>query len=154
MIKHKKALYEIFEAERIPQSGILYDACDVVLASAGIELPKDVYKFIALGDFFLDDIVTGNLTDKYIIIHQDIICGAVIQDTQDGVEDAEDASYELARLVRTLLKANKKLVSTSYSTGAAKTSSLLRSSSESVVYFDSQAHVTIITLQVRMQEAD
>lgn len=154
MIKHKKALYEIFEAARIPVSGVLYDACDVVLASAGVELPRDAYKFIALGDFYLDDIATGDLKDKYVIFYQDIICGAVVKDEEKGVEDAEDASYELARLVRTLLKANKTLVSTTYPTGAAKTSSLLRSSSEAVVYSESQAHVSVVSLQIKMQEAD
>ena len=154
MIRHKKALHEIFEAERIPQSGKLYDVCDVVLVSAGVELPREVYKFIALGDYYLEDIVTGDLTDKYVIFYQDIVCGAIVQETKDGVEDAEDAAYELARLVRTLLKANKTLVSTTYPTGAAKTSSLSRCSSEAVIYFESQAHVVVITLKIKMQEAN
>jgi len=152
MIKHKEALYEIFEKERVEPSGVLYDACEIILKSAGIDLPKDVYNFIALGDWFLEDIVTGNLTDKYVIINQDIICGAVPKDAKTAEEDAEDASYEIARLVRTLLKANKKLVSTSYSTGVAKTSVLLRATSEAIVYSDSRAHIVVVSLEIRMQE--
>lgn len=154
MIKHKKALYEIFEVARIPPSGVLYDACQIVLTSAGVDLPKDIYNFIALGDWFLEDILTGNLTDKYVIINQDIICGAVPKNTKTAEEDAEDASYKIARLVRTLLKANKILVSTSYPTGVAKTSSLLRSTSEAIIYSDSRAHIVVISLEIRMQEED
>ena len=154
MIKHKKALYEIFEAERIPVSGTLYGVCEITLKSAGIDLPKDVYDFIALGDWFLEDILTGNLTDKYVIINQDIICGSVPRNAATAEEDAEDASYKIARLVRTLLKANKKLVSTTYPTGAAKVSSVLRSTSEAIIYSDSRAHIVVISLEIRMQEED
>lgn len=155
MIKHKQALYEIFEADRIISGGSLYGKCDAILKSAGTLLPGEVFDFIALGDFSLEDIVTGDLEDKYVIFYQDIICGSVVKvKEKDSEVDAEDKSYEIARLVRTLLKGNRKLVSTSYPDGAVTSSSLFGTRSEAVVYSDSQAHLAVITIKIRTQEED
>ena len=155
MIKHKKALYEIFEDARVNPSGVLSGKCDAILKSAGINLPGDVNDFIALGDFNLEDIMTGDLKDKYVIFYQDIICGSVVKiKEKEGEIDAEEMSYEIARLVRTLLKGNKKLVSTSYPDGAVTSSSLVGTRSEAVMYSESQAHIAVITLRIKAQEED
>jgi len=155
MIKHKEALFEIFEADRVNPSGSLYGKCDKILKSAGVSLPGEVFDFVALGDFVLEDIVTGDLKDKYVIFYQDIICGVVVKLKEvEGEVDAEEKAYELARLVRTLLKGNRKLVSTSYPNGAVTSASLFGTRSEAVVYSDSQAHLAIISVRIRMKEED
>lgn len=154
MIKHKEALYEIFEAARQPGQS-LDGKCDAVLKSAGVNLSGDVFEFIALGDFTLEDIMTGDLKDKYVIFYQDIICGSVVRIKEvEGEVDAEERAYEIARLVRTLLKGNRKLISTSCPNGAATTSSLVGTRSEAVMYSESQAHLGIITLRIKAQEED
>jgi len=154
MIKHKEALYEIFEAARQPGQP-LDGKCDVILKSAGVNLSGDVFEFIALGDFTLEDIMTGDLKDKYVTFYQDIICGSVVRIKElEGEVDAEERAYEIARLVRTLLKGNRKLISTSYPNGAATASSLTGTRSEAVVYAESQAHLGIITLRIKAQEED
>jgi hypothetical protein len=152
MIKHKQALYEIFEAARQPGQS-LENYCEVVLKSAGSLIPEDKYDFIALGDFTLEDIVTGDLKDKFVVIYQDILCGSVVK-VKDlaGEVDSEGKACELARLVRTLLKANRTLVSTTYPTGAAKSSSLFGMRSDAVVYGDSQAHVVVVSLRIKTEE--
>lgn len=155
MIRHKEALYEILDEARTDPSGSLYGKCDMILKSAGTNLPGDVFDFIALGDFALEDIVTGDLTDKYVIFYQDIICGSAVKLKEaEGEVDAEEKSYEIARLVRTLLKGNRKLISTSYPNGAAKSSSLVGTRSEAVMYSEGQAHLAVITLKIRAQEED
>lgn len=155
MLKHKEALYEIFEVARTNPSGSLHGKCDMVLKSAGVSLPGEVFDFIALGDFTLEDIVTGDLTDKYVIFYQDILCGSVIRVKEEEAEiDAEDKSYEIARLVRTLLKGNKKLVSTSYPGGAVTSCSLFGTRSEAVIYSENQAHLAVISLRIKTQEED
>jgi len=68
--------------------------------------------------------------------------------------DAEEKSYEIARLVRTLLKGNRTLTSTSCPDGAAKSSSLVGTRSEAIMYSESQAHVAVITLRIKAQEED
>lgn len=155
MIKHKEALYEIFEDVRTDPDGVLSGKCDAILKSAGTHLPGDVNDFIALGDFSLEDIMTGDLKDKYVIFYQDIICASVVRiKDEEGEVDAEEKSYEIARLVRTLLKDNRTLVSTSYPEGAAKASSLIETRSEAVIYAESQAHLAVITLKIKVQEED
>jgi len=155
MIKHKEALYEIFEAARVNPSSSLYGKCDAILKSAGARLPGDVFDFIALGDFTLEDIVTGDLTDKYVIFYQDIICGSVVKTKElEGEVDAEDKAYEIARLVRTLLKGNRKIISASHPTGAVTSSSLVGTRSEAVIYSENQAHLAVITMSIRTQEED
>lgn len=155
MIKHKKALFEIFEADRVNPSGSLYGKCDTVLKSAGVELPGDVFDFVALGDFTLEDIVTGDLTDKYVIFYQDVICGSVVKiKEKEGEVDAEEKSYEISRLIRTLLKGNRKLVSTSYPSGAVTSSSLMGARSEAVIYSESQVHIAVISIRIKAQEED
>lgn len=154
MIKHKEALYEIFEAARQPGQS-LDGKCDAVLKSAGVNLSGDVFEFIALGDFTLEDIMTGDLKDKYVIFYQDIICGSVVRIKElEGEVDAEERAYEIARLVRTLLKGNRKLISTSYPNGAAAACSLVGTRSEAVMYSENQAHLGIITLRIKAQEED
>jgi len=154
MIKHKEALYEIFETARQPGQS-LDGKCDAVLKSAGVNLSGDVFEFIALGDFTLEDIMTGDLKDKYVIFYQDIICGSVVRIKEvEGEVDAEERAYEIARLVRTLLKGNRELISTSYPNGAATASSLVGTRSEAVMYSESQAHLGIITLRIKAQEED
>lgn len=155
MIKHKQALFEIFEDARTDPGGVLFGKCDVILKSAGVNLPGDVYDFVSLGDFTLEDIVTGDLTDKYVIVYQDIICGSVVKIKEvDGEVDAEDKANEIARLVRTLLKSNRKLVSTSYPNGGVSSSFLLGTRSEAVFYSDSQTHIAVISVKLRTQEED
>ena len=155
MIKHKEALYEIFEDVRTDPSGVLSGKCDRVLKSAGVRLPGDVYDFIAVGDFTLEDIITGDLKDKYVVFYQDIICGSVVKiKEEDGEVDAEEKSYEIARLVRTLLKGNRTLISTSHPNGAVTSSSLVGTRSEAVMYSESQAHIAVITLRIKAQEED
>lgn len=155
MIKHKEALYEILEAARSDPNGVLSGKCDVILKSAGVNLSGDVFEFIALGDFTLEDIMTGDLKDKYVIFYQDIICGSVVRIKEvEGEVDAEEKAYEIARLVRTLLKGNRVLISTSYPDGAAKASSLVGTRSEAVMYSESQAHLAIISLRIKVQEED
>jgi len=155
MIKHKEALYEILDKARTDPSGSLSGKCDIILKSAGTNLPGDVFDFIALGDFTFEDVVTGDLKDKYVTFYQDIICGSVVKLKEtEGEVDAEDKACELARLVRTLLKGNRKLISTSHPNGAATSSSLIGTRSEAVMYSDGQAHVAVISVKIRAQEED
>lgn len=153
MLKHKQALYEIFDAEM--QSGqVLEDVCEKILLSAGQALPGDVNEFITLGGFAITDIPTGALKDKYVTLMQTIVCGSTVRDEEEAESKAEDRVYLLSRLVRTILKNNQTLVSTTYPDGAAKRSFLSDAFLDTVVYSDSPAVIISITLGVRVQEED
>jgi len=151
MIKHKKALYEIFIAE-MEAGGSLFGKCDAVLKSSSLTLPDSIYNFITLGDFTIVDVATGDLRDKFMVVTQSIICGSVVVDEADAEEEAEFRAYTLARLIRTILKGNQKLISSSYPEGVAKSSGVSDSSFEPVIYSESPCHLVVLSFWMKMEE--
>jgi len=156
MLLHKLVLKEIFEAE-MEEGGVLYQKCDKVLTSSVRPLPsnEDISTFIMIGDFIVSDAAVGELKDKYIAMTQEILCGALLsKSTAEMEEDAEDKSYKLAQLVRTILKGNLKLISVSYPEGIAKRTKLFGIPLEFFEFFDVSCCVSTISLIIYMREAD
>jgi len=154
MIKHKEALYEIFDAERQPGQS-LENKCKSILKTSSTALPNEAlpHRFITLGGYTVEDVPSGNVVDKYTSVLQDIVCGAAVdQHSATGEVDSEDDAYELARLVRTILKNNRKLISTTYPTGAAKTLHFRDAVSDVVVYSESPCNIVTITIRIQMLE--
>lgn len=154
LLTHKQALFEIFTSE-MEVGGSLEESSDIVLKTAGEALPKDVFNFITLGDFTITDIRTGSLKDKYLVIFQEIICASVVKSKEEEANaEAESRAYELSRLVRTILKGNKTLVSDSYPEGAAKATVISDSPLETVIYSDSPTVIVTILLEIKRKESD
>lgn len=154
ILKHKHALKEIFEAKMVSGQS-LYEKCDAVLSSAVTGLPGEVSNFITLGDFIIDDVPVGDLRDKFMQVVQEIICGSAVDDREDDTElEVEYRAYELARLVRTILKNNRTLTSATYTTGVAKETHILDSPLEHVIYGSSRCAIMRITLMIKMTEDD
>ena len=153
MIKHKKALYEIFSAA-MEAGGSLENKCDVVIKTASILIPGAKERFIAIGSFSIGDVVVGRIKDKYTVIYQDIMCGATVKarSSTTAEEDAEDKAFELARLVRTLLKNNLTLVSTSFPEGIARTTRLRGIPVEPMVYGDSPCFIGRVSVIITLKE--
>jgi len=155
VLRHKKALKEILEANMV--SGMpLYQKCDKVLLSSIRPLPRteEIYTFIVLGDFIIDDAEVGELKDKYVEISQEIICGAVVQDAATGEADAEFDSYTLARLVRTIIKDNLTLSCSSYPDGICKRTALSNTPLEFVEFYDTPCAISAVNIFIYMQEED
>jgi hypothetical protein len=118
-------------------------------------LPDKVDKFITLSDFMTLPVETGRLQAKYLVYMQDIICGGVAyEDKVDGDVTAETWAYELAKLVRTLLRANQQLVSSSYPNGVAQRSYIQDTPQEYVLYYDTSCCIHTIRFEIQVEEGD
>jgi hypothetical protein len=153
-IKHKLALYEIFEAAMVAGKS-LEGLCEEVLKT-NISKPKGrTKKFITLSDFTYSPVSLGRVKDKFALVTQDIICGSFIKERlEEGEVTAEYESYQLALAVRTILRANQTLVSTTYSNGVAKRSLLMEAPQEFVLYYDTSACIHTLILELRVREDD
>ena len=132
----------------------LHDVCEAVLDSSRSELPGEISNFIVLGDFRAVDVMTGDLKDKYRIFEINIGCGASVKNEEDAEMKAEERSYEISRIVRTILKANRKLISTSYPSGIAKSSTLLGDSLDFYVYLNTVCSINTVMLEAKIKEED
>ena len=153
MIRLKDALKEIFLAAMEP-GGTLHKVCEAVLDTSQTKPPTDIDNFIVLGDFRATDVRTGDLKDKYRVFEINIECGAIVKNEVDSEAFAEEKSYEISRIIRTLLKANRKLISTSYPSGIAKSSSLMGDYIDYVIYVDALCCLSRIVLEVKIEEED
>ena len=153
MLSFKKAFQEIFEAATLsgqPLEGI----CDGVLTSSVAPLPKNYNKFITLGEYRVGDVLVGELQRAFRAIEIDILCGAVVRAGRaDSEEDAEEASYDIAKAVRYVLKKNKTLVSTTYPNGAAIVSEPIDETLDYLIYNEVPIAVNTITYFLKMEEA-
>lgn len=153
IITHKEALKEIFEVELLDE-GRLEGVCDGVLISSGSDVPGTYFNFIVLGDFFAQDVIKGDLSDKYLNIAQDVMCVSIRKDEADNEAKSEYRAWFLSKIVRTILTLNRKLISDTYPEGVARTTVLSGSPLQSVVYWDNIAHMVTITLDIKMTEED
>ena len=154
MIKHKEALYEILSAEMLVGQS-LYGICDALMKSSISKLSDKVNKFIVLGDFSTMAVETGRVKKKYLVIQQDIICGGVESlHARDGEVDAEDWAYELVKVVRTILRNNQLLVSTSYPTGVARQTYIQDALQEFVLYYETSCCIQTLRLEIQLEEDD
>jgi hypothetical protein len=153
-IKHKEALYEIFDAEMA--SGQSLDGyCDEILKTNVSKPSGNTYKFICLSDFTTTPTVTGRVKDKFFVVVQDIICGGIIKERNvDGELEAEFNAWTLMRLVRTILRDNQVLASTTHPSGVAKKSFLGDARQEYVLYYDSSTCIHTLPLEIHLQEDD
>lgn len=153
MLNFKLALKEIFVVE-MASGGELEDMCDGVLASSVAPLPKGYNKFITLGEYRLSDVRVGQLQKKFRELEIDIDCGAVVRAGKlDAEEDAEEAAYLIAIKVRTILLANKTLVSTTYPNGLAKISEPIDEVLQYVIYDGVPVALNTITYYAKIVEA-
>lgn len=151
-IKHKHALYEIFEAKMVTGQS-LDGYCDEILKTNISKPHDDTYKFICLSDFTTTPTVTGRIKDKFFVIIQDIICGGIMKERNvEGELVAEHSAWTLMKLVRTILRDNQLLVSSTYPSGVAKKSYLMDSRQEFVLYYDSNACIHTLPLEIHLQE--
>lgn len=153
-VKHKLALYEILTAALLPGQP-LEDLCDEVLKTNISKAKGSTYKFICLSDFTYSPVSAGRVSAKFVSIAQDIICGCFIKERlEEGEVDAEYNSYELARAVRTILRANQLLTSATYPTGVARKSFLMEAPQEFVLYYDTNACIHTLILELQTTEDD
>lgn len=154
MLSFKLVLKEIFEAAML-SGGELDGICDGVLGSSVAPLPKDFNKFITLGDYRISDARVGELRKKFREVEIDIDCGAVVRAGREEAEnDAEEAAYQIALKVRTVLKENKTLVSATYSSGLAVYSEPLYEDLNYVMYDQVPVALNSVTYYIKAVEAD
>lgn len=154
MLSFKQALKEIFEAQ-MTSGGALYGVCDGIVGSSVAPLPKDYNKFITLGDYRISDVRVGNLKRKFREVEVDISCGAVVRANKiDAEVDAEEAAYQIALKVRTILKENKTLVSATYSSGAAIFSEPYYEDLAYVMYDQVPVALNTVTYYIKVVELD
>jgi len=155
MISFKEALKEIFTAE-MSSGGELEGLCDGILISIVEPLPDTYKTFITLGGFSASDVRIGHMQKKFREVELEIECNAVFQ--KRGVDSpeatAEDDSQKIAQKVRTILKANQKLISTSYPTGIAIISEVINEVLDWVQYGTVQCATSIVTLYMKILEAN
>ena len=151
-IKIKQALKEIF-TDACEEGGLLHGYCDVILRSIVQKLPNDVSNFITLGNYQVTDVQTGDLIDKYRLYEIEIGCGACIIPSEENAEaNAEERSDRMAKIIRTILKSNRKLISESYPDGAAISSSALGDYLEFVIYENNICSMNKIRLTAKIIE--
>lgn len=154
MLNFKEALKEIFEAEMV-SGGSLKTLCDAVLTSSVAPLPKNVNKFILLGDYAVTDVRVGELKKKFREVELELDCGAVIrQGRVDTEQDAEEAAYLIAKTVRTILRDNKKLVSTTYPDGLAIVSEPLDESLSFIIFDQVPVAMNTVSYYAKIVESD
>lgn len=154
MIDFKEALKEIFTVE-MGSGGELENLCDGIQLSI-LEPLSDTYnKFITLGGFSASDVRVGHMQKKFREVELEIECNAVLR-KRSGVANpeatAEDNSQKIAKKVRTIIKANQKLISTSYPTGVAIISEVINEVLDWVQYGNVQCASSIIVLYVKILE--
>lgn len=153
-VKHKQALYEIFEAKMVSGQS-LYGYCDEILKTNISKVKDGTYTFICLSDFSTTPTTTGRMKEKFFVVVQDIICGAIIKERNvEGELVAEFSAWSLMKLVRTILRDNQILVSTSYPSGVAKKSYLHDARQEFVLYYDSNTCIHTQPLEIHLKEDD
>ncbi len=151
-MKHKDALYEIFEEAKKP-GGILDHYCDAVLKTSISKIPGAAENIVLLGDFISVDARVGFLKEKYRTLSQEVMCVSVVKD--DDYETAEQASFDLGKRVRTVLRDNRTLISTSYPTGAAiEPCAISESSHNFFLYEEMLTAATTMTLVIKVKEED
>lgn len=154
MLSFKEALAEIFVAA-MASGQLLEDLCDGVLSTSVAPLPHTYNKFITLGEYRVGDVLVGNLQKKFRLVELEIQCCAVARAGKSlSEEDAEEASYLLASAVRTVLKGNKTLVSTSYPDGVAIVSEPMDETLYYLIYDEMPVAVNDITYAIKMVESD
>lgn len=152
MLNFKLALKEIFETE-METGNKLYRLCDGVLSSSVAPLPKKYNKFIVLGEYRISDVMVGELRQKFRVLEIDLDCGAVVKAGHlNAEEDAEEAAYNIAVKVRTILMLNKKLISETYPTGVALLSEPLDEVLQFVIYDGANVALNTITYMVKLVE--
>ena len=153
-VKHKLALYEIFTAA-MASGQSLENLCDEILKTNITKADDDTEKFICLSDFTVTPVVVGRVTNKFSVVTQDIICGSFIKERyKEGEVTAEFNSYELMRAVRTLLRANQALASSTFPLGIARKTFLMEAPQEFVLFYDTNACIHTLLLEIHMQEDD
>lgn len=154
MLSFKLALKEIFEAE-MASGGELDVICDGVLGRSVSPLPKKYNKFIALGDYRISDARIGEARMKFREVEIDINCGAVVRaGVVDAEDNAEEAAYQIALKVRTVLKENKTLVSATYPDGLAIVSEPLFEDLVYFIYDGVPVALNTITYYIKAVEVD
>lgn len=150
VLKHKQALYEIFTAA-MEAGQPLFGYCDGILRSPLSRVPAwDTY--IMLAEFSASEVAVGMMNKKFRVIKQDIGAVAPIPDAPESEELAETSSFELARLMRTVLANNRTLVSESYPDGIAIESGCSASEEVFVVIQDLTCCVQMLTLEMKVKE--
>lgn len=153
-IKLKNALKEIFEAKMVVGEP-LHDYCDDILMSSYQSIPKDVLKFIVLGNYRASDVLVGDLRDKFRIYSIEIGCASVVDYKNSTPEEtAENQSEVISKLVRTILKNNRTLISSTYPDGVAKGSNLIGDYLEFVNYDEAVCSINHIQLEAKIIEDD
>ena len=134
--------------------GELYGICDGVIASSVAPLPKNFDSFITLGDYRISDVRVGELKRKFREVEIAIDCGAVVKAGKKEAEaNAEEAAYNLAIKVRTILMANKTLVCDSFPDGLAKISEPVDEGLQYVIYDTSSVALNTITYLAKIVES-
>jgi len=156
MINFKEALKEIFTVE-MSSGKELENICDGILVSIVQPLDSSYNNFITLGGFSASDVRVGHMQKKFREVELEIECNAVFR-KRAGLTipeaTAEDNSQKIARKVRTILKANQKLISTSYPTGVAITSEVINEVLDWVQYGTVQCATSIVTLYMKILEVN
>lgn len=153
MIDFKEALKEIFTVE-MGSGKELEGLCDGILTSIVEPLDDTYSNFITLGGFSASDVRVGHMQKKFREVELEIECNAVFK--KRGVSNpeatAEDNSQKIAKKVRTIIKANQKLVSVTYSSGVAITSEVINEVLDWVQYGNVQCASSIIVLYMKILE--
>lgn len=154
MIKHKEALYEIFTAE-LGAGKALNGKCEVILKTSISKLSDKHRKFLMLGDFLTLPVESGRVKKKFLLVRQDIICGGVENiHEREGEVDAEEWAYSIVKAVRTILRNNQQLVSSSYPSGVARASYIEDAPQEFVLFYDASCCIHTLRLEIHMEEDD
>lgn len=154
MLSFKLALKEIFEAEML-SGGKLYGLCDGVLGTAVEALPTNYNKYIILGHYRVGEVRIGELQKKFRAVELDIECGAVVRKGVNNAEvNAEEAAYLIAKKVRTILKGNKTLVSTTYTNGVAIASEAVDEMLDYVMHDGVPVAFNVISYYMKIIEED
>jgi len=153
MLDFKEAIKEILEVEIA--SGKLVGFCDGVVLTSVEPLPTGYDAFVTLGSYRAGDVRVGKLQRKFREIEFDIeCCGVVRKQGATPEADAEEAAYNLAKKVRTILKGKKTLVSATYPSGVAITSEPIDETALYLVYDGVPVAVNSILYYIKLVEAD
>lgn len=155
MINFKEALKEIF-VDEMGSGKELENICDGILLSIMQPVGDSFNNFITLGGFSASDVRVGHLKKKFREVELEIECNAVFR-KRSGESNpeavTESNSQAIAKKVRTILKANQTLVSTSYSGGVAIHSEVINEVLDWVQYGNVQCASSIVTLYMKILEA-
>lgn len=154
MLNFKEAIKEILEVE-MSSGGSLENFCDGIVYTSVEPLPHGYNKFVTLGNYRVGEVRVGKLQRKFREVELDIECCGVVRKQGATPEVyAEECAYELAKKVRTILKANKLLVSATYPNGVAITSEPIDETALYLIYGDVPVAVNSIVYYFKLVEAD